>query len=410
MGTWLHDIGDRGDEHMQEPMAVRTFHAGISERLLLRNPAAYGLGWLRNLCKYAKCKSGDGCLKKRNDTTAEWDKVCPLRRVGLLCRHHQSNAPLSAASFEKIIQKGKEISPYSRVSVPDDATETHDDLGEWMADRQPLIGWLGSKIVSLEDFVKEPQHSFLQVAGILRMLDGTQLHRHRVGSPACIDSFNEFLATRGEWAKKEIERIDHLLASSVQGTPAHLEAVGARIRLEQYCRLVSVQFIHYWRQIAVHDLEIRLVTGEKSKRTIELGFVLDDYGLGQIHDMKPTVLLVNGDAYNPRKFSLLKEVSKKHENIIINGSLKSQLAELQKETISDESKSLIGYWASHVLDDMVLSEHGSQEFVADETNADKSRKHYYMLPLEGRAGFRVSVLGLSTKRLAKPLIVFETDS
>lgn len=406
MGTWLHDIGHRGDEYMQEPMAVRSFHAGISEYLLLRNPDAYGLGWIKKACVPASCRD-TGCLALRNQFSDEWENVCLLRKVGLLCRHHQSNAPLSAASLEKIIARGKEASPYSRVRIPDDNDDgsTPDDLSEWLDDRLPLSGWQGSRIVSLQDFVKDAEHPFLQVAGILRMLDGMQLHRRRVGSSASIESFKEFLATRDKWAMREIERIDHLLESSAQGTPGYLRAVGERTRLEQYRRLVRVQFIHYWRQMAVHDLRIRLITASGGDRSIELGFVLDEAGLVQLEEMKPEVALMDRGKYKLKPFKLLDHVVQpNHEEILKkNSNLKDRLADLPDTDPAHVPKRLIEYWATHVFDDMIRSEHNSQEFEKDE-----EKRHYYLLPLDSRASFRVSMLGLSTMRFKQPLIIFES--
>jgi hypothetical protein len=105
LAVWMHDVGHRGDEYLTESMHIRASHAGISERLLLRNPDAYSLDWLlkevrtfhepcgrsdttgRN--ERLKCRNREKCLGTN-------ENLCLLREVGLLCGHHQSNTPLAA--------------------------------------------------------------------------------------------------------------------------------------------------------------------------------------------------------------------------------------------------------------------------------------------------------------------------
>lgn len=413
MATWLHDLGHRGDTYTQDSATVRSFHAGISEHLLLKNPEAYGLGWLAERCSdecKGKVANGESSprLKCRNRLANGWLDVCPLRKVGLLCRHHQSNAPLSKASLEAISRKGKEPSPYTRVRVSDSkdkgANRLRDDLAEWMASHEPLWGWVGSQIVSLADFTGKDEHPFLALAGVLRMLDGTQLHRHRVGSPTCIESFNEYLAARESWARGEIERVDKVIRNSAPGTQPYLEAIGERLRLEQYNRLVRVQYVHYWRQLAVHDMEIHLLWCEDGRAVIELGYVLDDWGLAYLGEIGCSVPVFRQNNYKSEPFKLKDVLREGHMSLIARNSDHAKVhEELGKSMETSRLIKEAQYWAVHCREELIDSEHKSQVF----TGAGGSECHQYVRPFQGSALFRISVLGLASQRFGQPVPIFE---
>lgn len=387
IAVWLHDTGHRGDEFHDNPADVRTFHAGISERLLLRDPDAYGLEWLLDHCAEA-CRGVNltGLSSRlgrcRNRPVGEGERICPLRAVGLLCRHHQSNAPLDSASFEDIQSKGKMISPYSRVraSAGDPSPCDYEaQLRLWTDPTKPLEGWNGSQVMTLEDFAKN-QPSLVGLAGLLRMLDGIQLHRRRVGSPAAARSFAVYLSNRDAWAQREIAVMDSELAAMNPGTREYLTALGKRQQLESYRRLVNVQHVHYLQQLAVREVEVRWVWEPGGTGAVDVGFVLDERGLGYFSSA--TVEVPGLD----KSFHILNEVLKpQNENFKQDersAARRASDAILEHPALRSEQlkglKEPLESWAIHVLGDFIEKEHNSQM-----PRGRKNSLEPYLRPLGG---------------------------
>jgi hypothetical protein len=422
MAAWLHDIGHRGDPHCADPITVRNNHAAISEYLILRNPDAFRLGWLKELMLANQVcagpnRSNEGTdseprRKKTEKGREEIDKarqarlqcrnteyarvscgegLCPLRLLGLLCRHHQSNSPLCSEAFPEIRKKGKEISPYARVRMPDGGQRDADlgqrdadlgqrdaDLKEWMRDDEPLHGWTGSKVMCLADFMPSEDglnDRFLMLSGLLRLLDGIQLHRSRVGSQVCIGSFGEFLDTRGRYTDILLDRYDRVLQSSAPGSAAYAEVLKQRMKLDPYARLLRVQHVHYWRQMSVHSVTTSWSWDKDGGGCVTVGYLLDDLGLAALNEIKPVVSVSGEDEQFELGHELRKKVAKNCldkfrddairlaealgcdsiKTAVLSKSPQERLAESLKE--SNEF-----VWGMHVLDELITSEVEGQTF------------------------------------------------
>ena len=222
LAVWMHDVGHRGDQYIAGSMEIRKSHAGISEGLLLRNPDAYSLGWLLKpdwLPHSACSEPGDnnGTKERMNcridDKCRGQDKsLCLLREVGLLCRHHQSNAPLDEHSVRWMAQNDKNPAVYTLVPDPHlEGVDNHVFLRSLTDHTRPVCppGTLppGTRMRLLSEYSLRDNEGTRCIAGLLRMLDALQVHRARVGSKASIASFCEFLDNRVQWCNSERERL-----------------------------------------------------------------------------------------------------------------------------------------------------------------------------------------------------------
>lgn len=405
MAVWLHDIGHRGNEFTDDPADVRAWHGGISEYLLLKNPSAFGLDWL---LKNSPCitdlpddpshwsppePKDHPLLKCRNSlecTTEErtGPELCPIRKVGLLCRHHQSNAPLDITSLEKMSEKGKTPSPYSRVRFPPrKPLDAQQDLEDWLSTSKSLEGWYGSEIRCLNDFTLGEGH-LLPLAGLLRMLDAIQLHRSRVGTTTSIESFNAFLAERSRWCRRKLAEVERVLAITTPGTESYQSLLARFFALRQYERLVNVQHVHYWRQLAVREADARWSWDQDNgSATVTILLTLDPMGLSHLEKI--------------RAFQQTPQV----EEISLLETLRNQVDGLAREKdhedwIRHPNRALLGHpssetfriWAMHVRDDVILSEHKSQEILSEEKAHELGENHrqLYLRCFPESVAFRIA--------------------
>jgi hypothetical protein len=347
IAIWMHDVGHRGDEYFANSMDIRAAHAGISERLLLRNPEAYSLGWLLDDLPHAPCtkpnsKGKDKRLACRNRATCfkkSGEKnlpLCILREAGLLCRHHQSNAPLDVTSLQTMAKRGKEPSVYSL--VPDERVQKSEDhpedfLRKITNDALPPPSPQGVLVRTLEDFTTNDKDHFRALAGVLRMLDALQIHRARVGSAASIKSFQEFLAARFGWCKSERVRLEEDRRAATPGKK-NFQKVSAKLdELGEYEILLNIQGVHYWRQAAVHEIEVRWRWQHGGKATLVLDYCLDDKALQLIKKLKAVVPDLAGGA--GETFEL--------KNVLDGKGPKQQwMKDFEKETFGNEHKSQYG--------------------------------------------------------------------
>lgn len=386
MSVWLHDIGHRGDDFLGDSVDVRANHAGISEYLLLRNPEAFDIAWLvEDFCR-GDCKKpvpgtlGKRLLECRNALRCNYEngELCPIRKVGLLCRHHQSNAPLDENSIHHMSRKGKAPSPYSRVAVESDsgpALTSQESLAMWMDPDASLVGWQGSDIRRLDQFdLGVPKEALISLAGLLRMLDALQLHRARVGSPTSIDSFNAYLSTRAEWCRNELRRVEALVRTSPPGTKVYQKNLAEYMRLRRYERLLYVQYSHYWRQIAVRDVSVKWGWLPDGDATLRIVYDLDDRGLEGIEELRVSVPVAKGGhkGTGVRTFSLESALGDQVKDLLCNdgdiklwfnrGTKNGNLAPLGvPEHLKTWDPSPFSIWAIHVRHDVVCTEHRSQE-------------------------------------------------
>gem|GEM_PF-5736484 len=95
LALWLHDIGHKGDDKVQEPPAVRKAHGAISARLLCRRPDLY----LPHLPRPA-------------------DHHRLVEYLMAFCRYHISHSPLDEESFEKNRREGRLTDDFLVGAVP----------------------------------------------------------------------------------------------------------------------------------------------------------------------------------------------------------------------------------------------------------------------------------------------------
>ena len=304
ISIWMHDVGHRGDEFFANSMDIRAAHAGISERLLLRNPEAYCLGWLLEDLPHMDCIKNDTTgrdarfeCRNRCECAHESRSLCLLREAGLLCRHHQSNAPLDLTSLRAMAKRGKEPSVYSL--VPDESAhlrkiKSEDFLREITNDALPSPSPQGVNVRTLEDFTTSDKKNFRAVAGVMRMLDALQIHRARVGSMASIGSFKEFLDVRFGWCASERIRLEEDRRAATPGKKS-FQRVSAKLdELGEYEILLNVQGVHYWRQAAVHEIEVLWRWKSGGSASLVLNYRLDNNALDMINGMTAKVPRITG--------------------------------------------------------------------------------------------------------------------
>lgn len=365
LAVWMHDVGHRGDEYMAEPMDIRSNHAGISERLLLRNPDAYGLGWLVEEHRPArKPRAGskeeinrDARLEARNSKLCSHEQddteLCLLRQVGLLCRHHQSNAPLDGGSTIRMAARGKSPSYYSLIPDPDDGSINGERFLRGMIDPScPMPSPRGTRVRTLDDFELSDKSAFRSLVGLLRILDALQLHRARVGSAASIASFIEFLDNRFHWCGNERDRLEEAMRKALPGTRAFQRAIGDLDALAEYEILLSTQQVHFWRQAAVHEVVTHWEWQTGGKACVGITYRMNARGLSTLEKLVTSL---------PKSDGTLKEV-------FISRILKSATGMDRLQIDPDELREPFAKWICNVLEEVITPEHNSQ-YPPDKSNA-----------------------------------------
>lgn len=266
LAIWLHDVGHRGDRFVTDPAAVRDVHGSISERLLLRDPSAFGLEWLSKL-------GGDQVSEAQNWTARNCldAPLTPLRLVGLLCRHHQSSAPLTSGDVQTLHSRFKFPSDYARVAYGwNGELLTDGDVLELWTDSDADLPWAVTDVRTLEDFSAQHEQkatddngkaapgwsaNLLKCGCLLRFLDALHLHRCRAGSVARRRTHAHFLRERIEFSDRRQRELAALLRDTPVGSKPYLGALQELLRLRRYLDLLHVQGLHLWRQDMVNNCE-----------------------------------------------------------------------------------------------------------------------------------------------------------
>jgi hypothetical protein len=338
VAVWMHDVGHRGDEYVAGSMDIRASHAGISDRLLLRNPDAYRLGWLLepDYLPHGKCCGAtDGRserLECRNRTrcTVAREPLCLLREIGLLCRHHQSNAPLDLASLQNMASRGKEPSVYSLVpDSHDESIGSEKFLRDMTNEALPVPSPRGVNVLTLRDFETTNPVGFRCVAGLLRMLDAMQLHRSRVGTSAFIASFQEFLDTKFEWCRSERRRLESARRAATPGRKAFQRTSAKIDELDEYEVLLKVQQVHFWRQSAVHKVKVRWTWLSAGKAALDVLYMLDPGALDFVWQLKT----------DPPQAGNSKKIFKLAEALEGDDAEKKWIKNFQEEVMGSEHES-----------------------------------------------------------------------
>lgn len=258
LAIWLHDIGHRGDEHHYESMEIRENHGSISESLILDHSKALGIDWLTDFCHRHECKdyaSDKRKSDKRNEIPLTGNSLCHLRKLGLMCRYHQSSAPLKDDNIAKLILKMKRPSPYCVVGIKEDFN-TVDEVSEehinnWL-DKTRDFGSFAHDVRTLGDFNDE---SLLNLTGMVRWLDALHTHNERIGSLTQVESYSAYLKMRETYCEKKVREVEELLNRTNVGSEAYLNLLAELMRLDSYSQLLDVQWIHLWRSAFVKDIK-----------------------------------------------------------------------------------------------------------------------------------------------------------
>jgi hypothetical protein len=386
---WMHDVGHRGDEHVAGSMDIRASHAGISERILLRNPHAYQLGWLIEPdmlpCKTCHARRDDrlSCRNQIHCKAGSDIKLCLLREVGLLCRHHQSNAPLTHNSLTNMAKRGKEPSVYSLLPDPEKPEETEKFLKEMTNEALPMPSPRGTNVRLLQEFKIEGGEHFRSLAGLLRMLDALQLHRARVGTSFFRASFLEFLDMRFGWCEAERVRIEEDRRAATPGRRAYQRASVRLAELDEYEILLRTQLLHFWRQAAVHEVEVRWVWAKNGKASVEVLYALDQGVLKELSDLKTKIPNFEG---KPKEFDLgeclVDDMSHWQQKL---STEKHQL--ITEGDYTDEWKK----WVANLSEEVVGPEHKSQ-YSQEYPIQTSAEAHGYRQALLPDTDFKVGVL------------------
>lgn len=256
LAIWLHDIGHRGDKHHDKPMDIREHHGSLSESLMLTYCEALGIEWLRDFCHVNK---GENCkgLSNRNKKSGcnNNSDICPLRKIGLMCRYHQSTAPLKENKLAGLILNMKRPSPYCIVGIKENGAEITEpyntQIDTWLSTTKDF-GWFSFDIRTLDEF---NNGGLINLAGLLRWLDALHTHSEKVGSSTQLKSFLAYLQMRKDYCKEKTKEIKDLLDNTDAGTEAYLKLLAELMKLDSYSQLLDVQWIHLWRSAAVKDIE-----------------------------------------------------------------------------------------------------------------------------------------------------------
>lgn len=259
LAIWLHDIGHRGDDMVIDPPSVRESHGAISERLLLQDPKAFGLKWL---------KVPDDNPKSRNDTAS----LTPLRMAALLCRYHQSSAPMFRDSIADL-HYGLKVPPdHARIAWTASGEYVPDALEQWREDDRDL-DWKAHDLRALEEFQPGAggDVDIVKCACLLRLFDAIQLSRKRAGSHTRISTHLRYRLNRRDLVNRRKGELRRLLHRSIGGSRAYLNFLEELLRLEAYEELLGVQEVHLWRQYIVRRWEVRRNAADNR---IEVRYVL----------------------------------------------------------------------------------------------------------------------------------------
>ena len=228
-------------------------------RYCFRNPGAFGVKWLLDYCTKNTPESCPGTCSV-NDLTHEYG-LCPLRMTGLICRHHQSSAPLSKQKIPSLITGIKTLSDYSRVGYDMEGKLAADPVAQWCEENVDLE-WLASDIRSLDDFQPKAQEGgvdLLRVACLVRLFDALHLHRCRAGSPTKRLTHQDYLDNRKKHCDRELDKLNRVLETTPPGSKAYIVSYHEGTRLSQYRRQVlNTQGPHLWRQQLVESREVCL--------------------------------------------------------------------------------------------------------------------------------------------------------
>jgi len=177
LGTWLHDIGHRGNERLGEAHRIRDNHGLIAAEFVLKHPETLGIAEVGRrgarterpgFDRYYEKMSFGGVPAPQAIRDRPWTEAAltDLEAVALYALFHKSNAPLTREDGTRMRAAGR--------TIPREYFE-HGDVA-------------AGRLVSLADILARRQSPakasrFLSLVSLLRLVDGLDIHRPRVGDP-----------------------------------------------------------------------------------------------------------------------------------------------------------------------------------------------------------------------------------
>lgn len=182
LGSWLHDIGHRGNERYGEAHQIRDCHGLLSAEFMVKNPELLGIlefdeakGEFCGVDDYydGQCfGAGSGQSDRggaslpvrmlRRHQQNPWNGLSILERSALIALYHKSNAPLVPDDV---------ADRKARSKVPDEYFES--------AGREPITLIDILQVAYPRDSPKIPR--FLSLIALFRLVDGLDIHGSRVG-------------------------------------------------------------------------------------------------------------------------------------------------------------------------------------------------------------------------------------
>jgi len=306
MAVLLHDIGHKGDGEDIDPVVLRKKHGIVSERLIGRSFE----------------KRGEGDEKKPNPygfrDLCEIPAEAWARAVGLICKYHRGQAPLTKEQQEEW-KRGELYQPdiFEEFFKSKSLEEAWEQLGEkevWKGIGNNEKQNQCAKIFGIGKISKRPQ----LLAALLMFADATDVHKNRVVSKEIRDARNEVLNRDGEVyvkqfqgmiddhfaklrqvpginsrnfsiAKDEIKRLfsgPERFATWLLEKESQAEAWYRHLRsviplydqtlsmLAEYISFLKGQSQHYDKHLAVNDIEFE-TSSSLSKFSITVEYYLD---------------------------------------------------------------------------------------------------------------------------------------
>ena len=181
---------------------------------------------------------------------------------------------------------------------------------------------------------------------------------------------------------------------SPPGTKVYQENLAEYMRLRRYERLLNVQHVHYWRQIAVRNVSVKWVWLPAGDASLRIVYQIDDWGLDAIADMPPVVPRAENSSPTPIQLKVILAERAQELCDDADCDIMQWLANDNRSPLREGGKDDHLYlWAIQVRDDVILSEHKSQK--AAETDG----RCAYVRFLPDGVAFEVATSG----RMARPL-------
>lgn len=131
------------------------------------------------------------------------------------------------------------------------------------------------------------------------------------------------------WCKAERLRIEEDRRAATPGRRAYQRASARLAELDEYEILLTTQLLHFWRQAAVREVEVRWVWAKDGSASVEVLYSLDELALSELDKLMTEVPDFRGDL---KPFDLAK-------NIKGETPREKWIENLEQEVVEPERKS-----------------------------------------------------------------------